>query len=482
MARAATRDAGSRRVEVSVAPLSRDLGTDLPASTRESLRAGRDARRRVRRTVCGEWTPAADRPDPVSVLQAQDAIRVPDLVPIRYGRMLASPFAFFRGAAAVMAWDLGHAPSTNLLVQCCGDTHLSNFGFFAAPDRRLVFDVNDFDETLRAPFEWDVKRLAASFVVAGCEGGLPMTAQRALAVAVARAYRDWMARFARMRHLDVWYTRVAADDLLATLQRSAARRRAGRVVAKAEQRTNLGALGRFAHRTSDGWRIMDDPPLIVHPTLPNVADPESAVRPLSTQYLRTLPSDRSTLLTRYRLLDAARKVVGVGSVGTETYIALLMGARDDDPLFLQVKQATTSVLAPYAGAASTLDNQGQRVVEGQRLMQATGDPFLGWLAGPRTGDPDFYVRQLRDMKGSVDTAALHPDDLRGYAQLCGGVLARAHARSGNPAEIAGYLGQSETFDRAIVRYATAYADQTEKDWRALSDAVRARRVTAVSGV
>ncbi|HEX2806274.1 MAG TPA: DUF2252 family protein, partial [Kineosporiaceae bacterium] len=202
----------------------------------------------------------------------------------------------------------------------------------------------------------------------------------------------------------------------------------------------------------------------------------------STQYLRTLPSDRSTLLTRYRLLDAARKVVGVGSVGTETYIALLMGARDDDPLFLQVKQATTSVLAHYAGAASTLDNQGQRVVEGQRLMQATGDPFLGWLAGPRTGDPDFYVRQLRDMKGSVDTAALHPDELRGYAQLCGGVLARAHARSGNPAEIAGYLGQNETFDRAIVSYATAYADQTEKDWRALSDAVRARRVTAVSGV
>jgi uncharacterized protein (DUF2252 family) len=254
------------------------------------------------------------------------------------------------------------------------------------------------------------------------------------------------------------------------------------VVAKAEQRTNLGALGRFAQRTSDGWRIMDDPPLIVHPTLPDVADPESAVRRIFTQYLRTLPSDRSALIDRYRLVDAARKVVGVGSVGTQAYIALLMGARDDDPLFLQVKQATTSVLAPYEGAANTFDNQGQRVVEGQRLMQATGDPFLGWLAGPRTADPDFYVRQLRDMKGSIDTAALHPNDLRGYAQLCGGVLARAHARSGNPAEIAGYLGQSETFDRAIGRFAIAYADQTEKDWRALSDAVRAGRVTAIVGV
>jgi uncharacterized protein (DUF2252 family) len=470
------------RTAVAPPPIE-DLPTRLPAVTQQAYQRGRDARGTTPRSSLGAHQPATERPDPVGILQAQEASRVPELVPIRYGRMLASPLTFLRGAAAVMAWDLGHAPSSPLAVQCCGDAHLGNFGFFAAPDRRLVFDVNDFDETLPAPFEWDVKRLAASAVVTGRVNGLAPRAEEALAVAVARSYREWTDRFARMRHLDVWYARVAGEDLLAALENAGAgrRRRAGQIISKAEQRTNLGALARFARRTPEGWRIQEEPPLIVRPRVPDGVNPTAVVRRALAEYLSTVPPDRARLIARYRYADAARKVVGVGSVGTEAYIALLIGDRDDDPLFLQLKEATTSVLAPHAGP-SEFSNQGRRVVEGQRLMQAAGDPFLGWLDGTRPRGLDFYVRQLRDMKGSVEVTTLRPAELQQYVELCAGVLARAHARAGEPAGVAGYLGRGEGFDRAIERFATAYADQTESDWAALRQAVRDGRVVAETGV
>jgi uncharacterized protein (DUF2252 family) len=405
-------------------------------------------------------------------------------VPIRHGRMIVSPFTFYRGTAAIMASDLSHSPTTGLRVQCCGDAHLSNFGVFAAPDRRPVFDLNDFDETLPAPFEWDVKRLVASVVVAGRGNGHRRRDQRAAAYAAAAAYRTTIAKAATMRFLDVWYTRFDADTLLADFGpkvKKAEIKSARKVLAKAKTRTSLGSLSKFAQRVDGGYRIKQQPPVIVRP--PETLTPafERVIRQGLADYARSLDPDRRVVLDHYHYEDFARKVVGVGSVGTEAMMVLLMGDREDDPLFLQLKQAGTSVLAPYAGA-SEYKHQGERVVHGQRLMQAASDAFLGWITGTGQRKQEFYVRQLRDMKGSAAVETMTPARLALYGQLCGATLARAHARTGNAAKITGYLGDDDTFDRALERFAVAYADQNDADYAAFTTAAEEHRIEVERGV
>jgi uncharacterized protein (DUF2252 family) len=418
-------------------------------------------RREAPRSSLGAWEPPADRADPIEVLRAQEQDRIEALIPIRHARMSASPFAFLRGAAAVMARDLAGTPSTGLRVQSCGDAHLLNFGVFASPERRLVFDVNDFDETLPAPFEWDVKRLAASVMVAARGRSFPPVECDAAAQEAAGMYRTEMAKFAGMAHLDVWYARIEVQDLLALMRKAQARKLQRTVVRKAEQATNLGALKKLTRITDGERRITDAPPLIEH--IPMRADPTLVVQ----RYLRSLAPNRRVLLSKYRVADWARKVVGVGSVGTDDGVVLLVGDTDSDPLFLQVKEAQASVLEPFAGR-SRYANHGRRVVEGQRLMQATSDIFLGWSAN---GERHYYVRQLRDMKGSIPIDKLSSPELAAYARACGAVLARAHARSGDPVAIAAYLGRGDAFDRAISRFASAYADQTDSDHQRLVDAI-----------
>jgi uncharacterized protein (DUF2252 family) len=429
-----------------------------PMSPRESAK---ELRHRVPRSSHGRWEPPADRPDPLEILREQERHRLPELVSIRHERMSSSPLAFLRGAAAVMAWDLATTPTTGLTVQACGDAHLLNFGIFASPERRLLFDVNDFDESLPAPFEWDVKRLAASVFVAGRDQSFPAPDCASAAEAAAREYRTRMAAFGRMGHLDVWYARLEVEDLLALLHRAEARRLERDVVRKARQKTSLGALDKLSRLVDGERRIVDDPPLIEH--VPLGYDAEEIVR----GYVTSLTADRRVLLGRYRLVDWARKVVGVGSVGTHDAIALLLGADDSDPLLLQIKEAQASVLEPFAGA-SAYRNHGRRVVEGQRLMQAASDIFLGWTA---IGGRDYYVRQLRDMKGSVPVDKLSSSELVDYARACGGVLARAHARSGDPLAIASYLGGGDAFDRAVAGFAAAYGEQTERDHQRLVEAL-----------
>jgi uncharacterized protein (DUF2252 family) len=420
-------------------------------------------RRQTPRSSLGVWEPPPNRPDPVEVLRQQEQDRIPALLPIRHARMSQSPLAFLRGAAAVMAQDLASTPSTGLQVQSCGDAHLLNFGVFASPERRLVFDVNDFDETLPAPFEWDVKRLAASVVVAGRGRSFSAGDCGAAARASAETYRTQMRTFAAMGHLGVWYAHIEVQDLLTLLQNAEARKLEGTVVRKAEQATNLGALEKLTTVVDGERRITDAPPLIEHEPM------QQPPTPVVRRYVRSLPTDRRVLLSRYRPVDWARKVVGVGSVGTDDGIVLLLGDSDSDPLFLQVKQAEASVLEPFAGA-SRYANQGQRVVEGQRLMQAASDIFLGWT---RIAGRDYYVRQLRDMKGSIPVDKLTGSELVDYARACGAVLARAHARSGDPVAIAAYLGGGEAFERAITRFAVAYADQTDRDHQRMLKAIRA---------
>jgi uncharacterized protein (DUF2252 family) len=457
---------------------------DLPKGIDERMAEGRAERESVPLEAHGEWATPGSRPDPVGIIEKQNAARVPELVPIRHGRMIVSPFTFYRGTAAIMASDLSRSPTTGLRVQCCGDAHLSNFGLFASPDRRPVFDLNDFDETLPAPFEWDVKRLVASFVVAARGNGHRRRDQRAAARTAAAAYRTTIAKAATMRFLDVWYTRFDADRLLADFGpkvKKSEMKSARKVLAKAQKRTSLGSLSKFAERVDGAYRIKQQPPVIVRP--PETLTPafEQVIRQGLADYARSLDPDRRVVLDHYHYVDFARKVVGVGSVGTEAMMVLLMGDREDDPLFLQLKQANTSVLAPYAGAGE-YKHQGERVVNGQRLMQAASDAFLGWLTGTGEREYEFYVRQLRDMKGSAEVETMTPERLALYGRLCGATLARAHARTGNAAKITGYLGDDDTFDRALERFAVAYADQNDADYAAFTTAAEEHRIEVERGI
>ena len=441
-------------------------------SPQEWRRVGQARRRHVPRSSHAEWVAPPMRPDPVAVLEAQARRRLDDVVGIRHSRMQASPFAYLRGAAAMMAWDLAQTPGTDIRVQACGDAHLVNFGLFAAPDRRLVFDVNDFDETLPAPFEWDVKRLAVSIVVAARDKGLPARDGEAAARSAVASYRTQMARFAEMPFLDVWYSRIDAKSvrqLLDSVGSPSATRWSRTAIEKARRRTSRQALRKLCEVVDGEYRIRSAPPLIERVPSEEHALIREALHDSVAAYRDTLPVERRAVVDRYWFSDFARKVVGVGSVGTEAFVLLLLGDRPDEPLFLQIKEAQESVLAPYAGA-STFVHQGERVVSGQRLMQAAGDPFLGWTSGLGSDlatSKQYFVRQLRDMKGDLDVPSLDAPQLRIYSALCGWALARAHARTGRAPMIAGYLGASDRFDRAIEQFAIAYADQTEDDHQRL---------------
>ncbi|MCF3137479.1 DUF2252 domain-containing protein [Streptomyces olivochromogenes] len=459
-----------------------------PLSATARAQAGREARGRVPRTAHAGFTPDERRPDPVDVIERQSALRVPELVPIRYGRMLESPFRFYRGAAAIMATDLGALPDTGLKVQLCGDAHLLNFRLLASPERHLVFDINDFDETLPGPFEWDVKRLAASFAIAGRANGFPVRVQDALVQECVQSYRRRMRELAGMRTLDVWYARDDArrmQSLFDSPPSKEARRRIAEASAQARTHTQLQAFAKLTQVTAEGRRFTADPPLIT-PMRAVAGDTsygleEKDLQAMLEHYARSLSSERRHLLRNYRLVDMARKVVGVGSVGTRCWILLLLGRDVDDPLVLQAKEAQDSVLGPFAGGEG-YDNQGRRVVSGQRLIQSASDIFLGWTreTGIDGQARDFYVRQLRDWKGIARPETMDPDLLALFGQLCGAGLARAHARSGDPVAIASYLGGSDRFDRALISFAQAYADRNERDFAALGEAVRAGRVTARS--
>ncbi|QOV36709.1 DUF2252 domain-containing protein [Streptomyces ferrugineus] len=448
---------------------------------------GRDARKRAPRSGHGRYEAGADRSDPIGVIERQSATRVQDLVPIRYGRMLESPFRFYRGAAAIMATDLGRLPDTGLRTQLCGDAHLLNFRLLASPERRLVFDINDFDETHPGPFEWDVKRLAASFVIAARANGFSTAEQDAAVAECVRAYRTRMREFAGMHTLDIWYAQDDADQmraLTASSMSKQARRRTAEATAKARTRTHLQAFAKLTRVSAEGRLIAPDPPLIT-PLRDLLADSsagaeEKELQTVFEEYARTLSSERRHLLRRFHLVDVARKVVGVGSVGTRCWIILLLGRDDDDPLLLQAKEAQESVLAAHTGG-ERYDNQGRRVVAGQRLIQTTSDIFLGWthiVSGLDGHGRDFYVRQLRDWKGIARPETWDPGMLRLFGKLCGGSLARAHARSGDPVAIAAYLGGGDRFDRALTEFAQAYADQNERDYEALGAAARSGRVRA----
>lgn len=451
-----------------------------PMSRADELRAaGREHRRRVPRADHAEWTPADERRDPVAAVVEEDTGRVPDLVPIRHGRMAPSAFTFYRGTAGIMAEDLASLPSSGILVQSCGDCHLSNFGVFATPERSLVFDLNDFDETYPAPFEWDLKRLAASFVVAARDNGFgDRDGAEAARRSVAR-YHEAIRRDARRPFLDVWYQSLDVDSVLtavATTGSKKARKAAAKGVRKARSRTHLGTLAKLAEHVDGRWRIRHDPPVVV--TYPGHEEAAPRLDALFAAYAETLPPDHRRLFEQYRLVDFARKVVGVGSVGTEAFVFLFLGPQGDDPLFLQLKQAGPSVLAPHVEPdVPQPEHDGQRVVEGQRLMQAASDVFLGWASGGPGGDQRFYVRQLRDMKGSTEVAELSPAGLCAYADLCGEALARAHARSGAAPEISGYLGGKESFEAAVTRFALAYADQAERDYERFAAAIADGRLT-----
>ncbi|MER5308838.1 DUF2252 domain-containing protein [Streptomyces sp. NPDC002773] len=440
----------------------------------ERAARGRAARKRVPRSSHGRWIPSAQRPHPIDVLERQSQDRLPDLVPLRYGRMAASPFAFFRGAAAVMAADLAAQRHTGLTVQLCGDAHLLNFGVYASPERTLLFDVNDFDETLPGPFEWDVKRLAASVAVAALQNGSSRPRAHRAALLATESYRTAVRRLAGLGELAVWYERIAADDLLALVHRDERARFADRL-ARARRRTSLQALAKLTEADPTGVRhIVDDPPLLERATdIDRVT-----LGKVFSDYRSSLAEERRILLDRYRFRDAARKVVGVGSVGTRCFVLLLEGRDEDDPLILQIKEAGPSVLETYL-APSAYGHQGRRVVCGQRLIQAASDIFLGWMTGPE--ERHFYWRQLRDMKGSAEVETMSPAALRDYARLCGRALARAHARTGDRIAIAAYLGGSDVFDRGVADFALAYAGQNADDYAALGAAIAAGMVTAAPG-
>jgi uncharacterized protein (DUF2252 family) len=466
--------------------------------------AGLEARDRAAPSSHTKWRPAADRPDPVGLLAEQDTTREPDLVPVRHGRMMVSPFTFYRGAAKIMAADLKDTPVAGLETELCGDAHLSNFGLFASPERVLLFDVNDFDETLPGPFEWDVKRMAASFAIAGRNNGFAKADTRAAALASVRAYREAMASFAQMGTMDIWYAHLAEDELRSAIrhavagtkkgakkkkqkkQAKIAQKQAEKAAAKAHTRDSMQALSKLAELVDGKYRIVSQPPIVV-PARDLAAtyglSRDKVVPVIHEQfraYRATLQDDRRHLLERFEVVDMARKVVGVGSVGTRAFIVLLEGRDASDPLFLQIKEATASVLEPYLGR-SRYRQHGERVVQGQRMMQAASDIYLGWTKGLDVRR-HFYWRQLRDMKGSVEVEAMAPVGLTYYARICGWTLARAHARSGDPIAIAQYLGTSDAFDKSITDFSQRYADQNERDYQEFVTAVRSGRLEAVEGV
>ena len=457
----------------------------------ERIALGRAARAEVPRGAHASWSPPADRPSPVELLEQQSVSRVPELVPIRYGRMLVSAFTFYRGAAYLMASDLAGLPRTSLHTQLCGDAHLSNFGAYAAPDRTLVFDLNDFDETLPGPFEWDVKRLVTSFAVAGRDRGFSASQRAEINATAVRAYREAMHRYATMADLDLWYTRISVDELVEQFAAAASAKQMKRVeknIAKARSKDSIRAFGKLTEIVDGEPRIRSDPPVVT--ATRDLFKPDEyamldeAIHTMLRTYRGTLADDRQRLLERFRYVDSARKVVGVGSVGTRAWIALLIGRRGpDDPLFLQFKEAEASVLEPFLGP-SEFDNHGQRVVEGQRLTQAANDIMLGWLRtdGPDGKKRDYYVRQLWDAKGSALVESMNAKALAEYARVCGQTLARAHARSGDAVPIASYLGRGERFDRAIAEFAEAYADQNERDYATMREAVDAGTIVAQTDV
>jgi len=441
----------------------------------ERYAAGKALRRRVPRSSHAAWTPVHDRLDPVELIKRCDRPRVAHLLPIRYGRMSLSPFAFLRGSAAVMAYDLSTTPVTGPRVQLCGDAHLSNFGVFATPERDQVFDVNDFDETLPGPWEWDVKRLATSLVLVGRQNGFSRGAQRRAARTAVESYREAMSAYARMRYLDVWYAHIDLGNWPTRVQPQG-REDVRQEVEKARRRTGFHTFPKLAEPVRGRYRIRDEPPLIVHYRDSTVAKGSSR---FYADYLATLPTERRMLLERYHLVDVAQKVVGVGSVGTVCSVRLLMADNDGlDPLCLQLKQALPSVLEPYAGA-SVYPNHAERVVSGQHLIQEASDAFLGWST---IGSKDFYVRQLHDMSASIDASALGRKELVGKGGACGAALARAHARTGDPALISGYLGEGTAFDTAIADFAESYADRTERDHAELVRAIKKGRLPAETGV
>jgi uncharacterized protein (DUF2252 family) len=482
-----TRRAPRRRSAPTPAPVPEPPRRD-PA---ERAEWGRSLRATVPRSAHAEFAAGPDREDPLALLREQDAVRVPELLPIRYGRMAASPFAFFRGAALPMASDLARTPRTGITVQVCGDAHLMNFGVFASPERRLVFDVNDFDETLPGPWEWDVKRLAASLEIAARGNAFTAHSRGAIVRAAVAAYRKGVREFAATTALGVWYTPADVDAVRARFSDRVHGARAARftkVVDKARSRDNLGALARFADTTDGEPRILAEPPLIVPAAqlVGSEQDPAAVledVRGMLAAYRGTLEPERRVLFDRYGLVDVARKVVGVGSVGTRSWMLLMLGGEPTDPLFLQAKEAGPSVLERYVGA-SAFPNSGQRVVVGQRMMQAASDIFLGWVrvAGFDGRTRDFYVRQLRDWKGSADVAAMTPQGMRAYGEVCGWTLARTHARTGDPVALAGYLGRGSGFDAALAAFAAVYADTTERDHAVLVEAIAAGDVPALEGI
>jgi len=483
---------------------------------------GREARDRTPPSSHAKWMPAADRPDLIALLEEQNATREPDLVPVRHGRMMVSPFTFYRGGAKIMAADLKDTPVAGLGVQLCGDAHLSNFGVFASPERTLLFDLNDFDETLPGPFEYDVKRMAASFMIAGRNNGFATADTRDATLASVRAYREAMAGFAQMRTMDIWYARLDEDELMTGVRAAAARAakagkpgkagkktkkepktakkgpseeeqaaktalaRAEKNRAKAHTRDSLQALSKLGELVDGRYRIVNQPPIIVpvrdlaatYGMSPDETD--HVIRDQFRAYRATLQDDRRHLLERFEIVDWARKVVGVGSVGTRAFIVLLLGRDADDPLFLQVKEATASVLEACL-PKSRYRQHGARVVEGQRMMQAASDIYLGWTKGLDVRR-HYYWRQLRDMKGSILVEAMLPFGLTFYAGICGWTLARAHARSGDPVAIAEYLGPGDEFDRSITDFAERYADQNEQDYQQFVTAIRAGQLAVLEGV
>lgn len=471
-----------------------DRSEEQGSKTRSERKdVGKSLRERVPRSGHGEWSPAPDRPDPISLLQAQDEGRLEHLLPIKYGRMLESPFAFLRGSAVVMAADLASTPTTGLEVVMCGDAHLSNFGVFATPERKLVFDINDFDETYPGPWEWDLKRLAASAVVAGRENGFSEKTCRRMARTAVRNYSRAMERFAQMHILDVWYYHVDTDAVLAVFEAADSRKaqkRAKKMVKKARSKTHQQTLEKLTRIEAGQRRIISDPPLLV-PLREMDLDlmlseaerrqfTEEAIERSWAQYLDSLPDERRYLLQRFRLVDGALRVGGVGSVGTRCSIVLLEGSDWDDALLLQLKEAGPSALEPYLGQKRHRQHAA-RVVIGQRLMQATSDIFLGWHSS-EISEREFYWRQLKDMKGSADVSAMDEDGFKTYVSLCSVCLARAHARTGDGAGIRGYIGKNDSFAEAVADFAVAYADQTERDYQALVEAVESGRVVAEPGI
>jgi uncharacterized protein (DUF2252 family) len=460
-------------------------------SVAERVARGKAARAEVPRSSHGVFEPSPTRVAPLELLELQAKTRVPELVPIRYGRMLVSPFTFYRGAAMIMAQDLAATPRSGLSVQCCGDAHLSNFGLFASPERRLVFDLNDFDETLPGPWEWDVKRLAVSMLIAARDNSFKVKEQQQIVLETVGRYRTAMAEFAGMKNLEVWYANLEIESLLqedASQFKQKMIKLTEKTIAKARTKDSMAAFSKLTHEVDGEARIVDQSPLIVpiEALAPGGEREEmfEALRELMRGYRETLEWDRRVLLEEFELTDFARKVVGVGSVGTRAWIALLVGRDGQDPLFLQMKEAEASVLEDFLGP-SEFKNHGERVVTGQRLMQASSDIFLGWLhveAGIDGESRDFYGRQLKDWKGSAETEQLVPRGMATYGKLCGWTLARAHARSGDRIAIASYLGNGDSFDKAILKFSEAYAEQNDRDYNQLQAAVKSGKITAETGL